>query len=154
MRYAILIATLYLILGALAFMVGVSNAASLVWDPTADGFLLLQYSQTESGPFTVIKEIPASPPSFPITEFGYYKITVPNGGPSSNVAHYSLDVESGDDARLDSLESRVSLLEKPVSVSNIMSKQLDANRIEIIGQACTSLKTTGTGLKRIVECVH
>jgi uncharacterized small protein (DUF1192 family) len=88
-----------------------AEAASLIWDPTADGFLLLQYSATESGPFTVLKEIPASPPSFPITEFGYYKLTVPNGGPSSNVARYSLDITSDKIAELD---ARIAALEDKI----------------------------------------
>jgi hypothetical protein len=131
-----------------------AQAASLVWDPTADGFLLLQYSKTETGPFEVLREIPAYPPSFPITEFGYYKLTVPNGGPSSNIARFFADVDTGWIDAVASLETRVKALESPVSVNNITAKQLDANKIEITGQACTSLKTTGTGLKRIVECLH
>jgi hypothetical protein len=137
------------------FLMTVSaQAASLVWDPTADGFLLLEYSTTETGPFTVLKEIPAYPPKYPIAEFGYYRLTVPNGGPSSNVARFFADVDTGWIDAVASLETRVKALESPVSVNNITAKQLDANKIEITGQACTSLKTTGTGLKRIVECLH
>jgi hypothetical protein len=143
-----------LILLFMLFLAAPVQAASIVWDPTADGFLLLQYSATEAGPFTVIKEIPANPPSFPITEFGYYKLTVPNGGPSSNVARYFADVETGWQDVVAALDTRVKALESPVSVTNITAKQIDANRIEITGQACTSLKTTGSGLKRIVECLH
>jgi hypothetical protein len=130
------------------------HAASIIWDPTADGFLLLEYSASEGGPFTVIKEIPAYPPSFPITEFGYYKLTVPNGGASSNVARYFADVDTGWQDVVAALDTRVKALESPVSVTNITAKQLDANKIEITGMACTSLKTTGSGLKRIVECLH
>jgi len=138
------------------------QAASLIWDDTADGFLLLQYSKTETGPFEVLREIPAYPPSFPITEFGYYKLTVPNGGPSTNVVRFSADVDSGWIGAVGELDKRVKVLEAgtvpapvPVpTVNNITAKQLDPNKIEITGQACTSLKTTGTGLKRIVECLH
>jgi hypothetical protein len=130
------------------------QAASLIWDDTADGFLLLEYSANEGGPFTPIKEIPAYPPSYPITEFGYYKLTVPNGGPSSNVARYFADVDTGWQDVVAALDTRVKALESPVSVTNITAKQLDANKIEVTGMACTSLKTTGSGLKRIVECLH
>jgi hypothetical protein len=131
-----------------------AQAASLVWDPTADGYLLLEYSQNETGPFTVLKEIPAYPPSVSITEFGYYRLAVANGGPVSNVARFFADVDTGWIDAVASLEARVKNLEAPVSVNNITAKQLDANKIEITGQACTSLKTTGSGLKRIVECLH
>jgi hypothetical protein len=130
------------------------QAALLVWDPTADGFLLLEYSQTETGPFTVLREIPANPPRYTITEFGYYRLHVPNGGPVSNVARFFTDVDTGWIDAVAALEARVKNLEAPVTVNNISAKQLDANKIEITGQACTSLKTTGTGLKRIVECLH
>jgi hypothetical protein len=138
----------------LVLSVSTVHAASLIWDPTADGFLLLEYSVTETGPFTVLREVPANPPKYPITEFGYYRLTVPNGGPSSNVARFFADVDTGWIDAVASLDARVKNLETPVSVNNITAKQLDANKIEITGQACTSLKTTGTGLKRIVECLH
>jgi hypothetical protein len=130
------------------------QAASIIWDDMADGFLLLEYSANEGGPFTVIKEIPAYPPRYPITEFGYYKLTAPNGGPSSNVARYFSDIDTGWQDVVAALDTRVKALESPVSVTNITAKQIDANRIEITGLACTKLATTGSGLKRIVECIH
>jgi hypothetical protein len=130
------------------------HAASIIWDPTADGFLLLEYSAAEGGPFTVIKEIPAYPPKYPITEFGYYKLTVPNGGPSSNVVRYFADVDTGWQDVVAALDTRVKILESPVSVTNMTAKQIDADHIEIIGNACTSLSTSGTGLKRIITCKH
>lgn len=39
--------------------------------------------------------------------------------------------------------------------ANLTIRMLDANRVEIIGKvgACRTLKTTGTGLKRIVTCL-
>jgi hypothetical protein len=40
------------------------------------------------------------------------------------------------------------------AVSNITSRQVDQDRIEITGTNCVSLRTSGTGLRRIVECVH
>lgn len=43
----------------------------------------------------------------------------------------------------------------PPPTNNLTVRALDANRVEITGKtgACRSLKTTGTGLKRIVTCV-
>ncbi len=134
------------------------SAASLIWDETANGFLLLQYSATEGGPFTVIKEVPASPPSFPITEFGYYKLTVPNGGPSSNVARYSADIETGLTDQVLALEARVAKLETapvPAPTSNFKVTVLDADHLEVVGLNCPlGLSTSGTGSKRIITCKH
>lgn len=42
----------------------------------------------------------------------------------------------------------------PAPTSNLTTRMIDADRIEIVGTGCTSLRTTGTGLRRIVECVH
>ena len=42
----------------------------------------------------------------------------------------------------------------PTPTSNLTTRQIDADRIEIVGGACLSLRTTGTGVRRIVECVH
>jgi hypothetical protein len=145
-----------LILLFLLLLASPVSAASLIWDPTADGFLLLQYSATESGPFTVLKEIPAYPPSFPITEFGYYKLTVPNGGPSSNVARYSADIETGLTDQVTALEARVTALETvpvPATTSNFKVTVLDADHLEIVGLNCPlGLSTSGTGTKRIITC--
>lgn len=130
-----------------------AQAASLEWDDTAEGTIAVEFSSSPDGPFTTIASIPAQPSQYPLTpgKFGFYRVSNVSG--SSNVVKFSLDIEAGEDARLDALETRVSLLEKPVAVTNITAKQLDANRIEVTGQACTSLKTTGTGLKRIIECI-
>jgi hypothetical protein len=69
-----------------------AHAANLEWDPTADGFLLLEYSTSATGPFEVLKEIPAYPPSYPLSTFGFYRIRVANGGPVSNTVQFSLAV--------------------------------------------------------------
>jgi hypothetical protein len=143
---------------ALALVASQAEAASLCWDPTADGFFSLTYSQFETGPFQVLKEVPANPPCIPIAEFGFYKITIPNGGPSSNVAHYSLDVETGWKGTVQALEARVKILETgsipAPTTGNITAKVLDANRIEVTGLNCAKLVTSGTGMKRVVTCVH
>jgi hypothetical protein len=129
-----------------------ASAASIIWDPTADGQFDVEFSETPTGPFQLeLRGVPANPPKYPLVtgKFGYYRLNTEGG--YSNVARYSLDVESD---KMAELEARITLLEKPVSVSNITAKQIDADHIEIIGNACTSLSTSGTGLKRIITCKH
>lgn len=56
------------------------------------------------------------------------------------------------------LEGRIASLEQaappPLPTTNITATQVDADRIEIRGLNCASLKTTGTGLRRVITCVH
>lgn len=55
------------------------------------------------------------------------------------------------------LTARVSALETaspPPPSENLKATTLNADQIEITGLNCTSLKTTGTGLKRVVTCLH
>jgi hypothetical protein len=134
-----------------------ADAASLFWDSPRTGNINVERADTEAGPFSFVATVSAEVPySLTPGAFGYYRIV--NGGIASNVVRYSLDINGNEiltalgsiDSRLGKLE--VALIPVPTT-NNITAKQLDANRIEIIGQACTSLKTTGTGLKRIVECV-
>lgn len=42
----------------------------------------------------------------------------------------------------------------PPPAGNLSSTVLNADQIEIAGLNCSSLKTSGTGLKRVVTCVH
>jgi hypothetical protein len=146
------------ILAALGIAIEAHAGANLCWDPTADGFFNLTYSQTETGPYQVLKEVPAYPNCISIAEFGFYKITVPNGGPSSNVAHFSLDVETGWQTTVAALEARVKALEGNTTpeptTGNITAKVLDADTVEIIGLNCVKLDTNGSGLKRTVKCLH
>lgn len=60
--------------------------------------------------------------------------------------------------QLTALTARVTALEQPapppvVSGINITATQLNANQIQIRGLACTSLRTSGTGLDRLITCV-
>lgn len=133
------------------------SAASIIWDQTIDGQLDVEFSETVTGPFALELRVPASPPKYPLVtgKFGYYRLNTEGG--YSNVARYSLDIES---SKITELESRIAALEAgsapvpPPTLNNMTFKFIDADHIEILGQACTTLKTTGSGLKRIVECVH
>jgi len=114
------------------------HAASLVWDQTADGTLHVEYSATCADPYSFVLAVPANPPRFALTpgKFGCYRLVLPEG-PTSNVARFFVDV----------------VAELP-STPNLSTKMLDADRLEIIGLNCSSLSTSGTGLKRIVTCKH
>jgi hypothetical protein len=140
-----------LILLLILLSVSPVSAASLIWDATADGELKLEFSTLADGPFVELRRIQASPPKSPLEpgKFGYYRLTVPDG-PSSNVALFSLDIETGLEARLTALEAKVAAL----PTGNLKVTVLDADRIEVVGMNCVSLTTSGTGLKRIVTCKH
>lgn len=56
--------------------------------------------------------------------------------------------------RVGVLESVPIVAPPPPATGNLSAKQIDADHVEVVGTNCVSLKTTGTGLKRIVECVH
>jgi hypothetical protein len=110
-----------------------AHAANLEWDNTADGTLEVEFRVTVNEPWILYKTIPAYPSSMPLTQFGYYRIHVPGTDHYSNEARFFTDVTGSD---------------------NLSVKALDADRLEIIGLNCASLKTTGRGLKRIMTCVH
>lgn len=42
----------------------------------------------------------------------------------------------------------------PAPTGNISASVLNVDQIEITGLNCSSLKTTGTGLRRVVTCIH
>jgi hypothetical protein len=110
-----------------------AHAANLEWDNTADGLLDVEFRVTVNEPWIVLKTIPAYPSSLPLTQFGYYRLRVPGTDHYSNEARYFADVVGSD---------------------NLSVKALDADRLEIIGLNCTSMSTTGRGLKRIITCKH
>jgi hypothetical protein len=145
------------ILLALLLMVGTADAASLFWDSPRTGTMNLERADAEAGPFAFVATISAEVPySLTPGAFGYYRIL--NGGIPSNVVRYSLDVNGNDVlTALGSIESKVDKLQVLIpapTVTNITAKQIDADHIEIIGNACTSLSTSGSGLKRIITCKH
>jgi hypothetical protein len=110
-----------------------AHAANLEWDNTADGMLDVEFRVTTAEPWIVLKTIPAYPASLPLAQFGYYRLRVPGTDHYSNEARYFVDVVGSD---------------------NLSVKALDADRLEITGLNCLSLKTTGYGLKRVIRCVR
>ena len=61
-------------------------------------------------------------------------------------------------ANLSALKARVTALEAsnvpPAPTNNLSVTILSPDSIQVDGLACTSLKTTGTGLRRLLTCVH
>lgn len=149
-------------------LTGSLEAASLYWDAPANGTLTVELGAAATGPFTVIATIPATPQRYALTpaRWGFYRIA--NASGVSNVVEYRADLEApGVTDRLDILEMKVGVIEMalggltnpvptpaPIPASNLTTWMIDADHVAIIGGNCRSLKTTGSGLKRVIECVH
>lgn len=141
-----------------------ANAASLQWESQpANGSIIVERADTPSGPFTMVATVPQGTTQFILTPgvWGHYRARTAAG--PSNTAQYSADLYSGGVlARLDLIEGRLHALEVPVSsppptpppTANITARQVDPDHIEVVGTTCTSVRTTGTGLRRLLECVH
>jgi hypothetical protein len=161
-----------------------AHAASLVWDAQpASGPLTIERGPSPTGPFTMVATVPQGTTTFILTPgaWGHYRVS--NAAGPSNTAQYSSDLYSlGVIDRLDALEARVAALEPrqdlttfvrdlaaldarvdvletpvvfpPPPAANISAVQNGVDRIDITGLNCLSLRTTGTGLRRTVECVH
>lgn len=137
-------------------------AATLVWDAQpSGGALIVEKRDTPTGPFTTVATLPQGTTQFILTPgaWGHYRVR--NSAGPSNTVQFSLDLYSaGVLDRLDTIEARLTVLEAtpivvepPAPTVNISARQVDANNIEIVGLHCTSLKTTGTGLRRNIQCV-
>ena len=153
--------TLGIILGL--FFVASAQAAELTWDQqTITSPLTVERSATQAGPFSAVATLPTGATSYILTPgaYGWYRVSN-SAGPSNSVL-FSADLYTGlVTDRLDALETRVTALESapvvttpPAPTGNISARQVDSDRIEVVGTNCTSLRTTGSGLRRIVECVH
>ena len=140
-----------------------AHAAELVWDAqTIASPLTVERSATQTGTYTTVATLPNGATRFILTPgaYGFYRVR--NSAGPSNSVQFSADLYTGlVTDRLTALETRVAALEAgpvivppPAPISNLTTRMIDADRIEIVGGACLSLRTTGTGLRRIVECVH
>ena len=149
---------------ALLFMLLITTpaqAAVLLWDTPTTGLITIERGVTETGPFEFVATLEVPPDrQFPLLSgnWGFYRIT--QAGASSNVVRFGLDLYTGTITdRLDALEARVNALAIPVVIpppvisSNLLTtRQIDSKHVELtcIG---TSMKTTGSGLRRVVECI-
>lgn len=152
---------IYLLL-CLMLLAAPVQAASLIWEaqtppPTT---LTVEKGIAVTGPFSLVATIPGSSISIMLTpgQWGFYRVR--NGAATSNVVQYSVDLYSaGIIDRLDILESKVAAFEiVPTPVTPVTptypltTRQIDPLHIELICVG-TSMRTTGSGLKRIVECI-
>lgn len=145
-----------------------AHAGTLIWDYAtvggvpASSTVTLERSAAYTGPFTTVAVIPSLPSTYilPPNSWGFYRIT--NAGGYSNIVQYSLDVTLDRVVldRISAMELRLAVLETPVvvvppvpAVSNFTTRNIDIDRIEIVGN-CLSMKTTGTGTTRVITCVH
>lgn len=139
------------------------QAAELVWDAQIiTSPLTVERSATQTGAYSTIATLPTGATRYILTPgaYGWYRVS--NSAGPSNAVQFSLDLYTGAVTdRLTALETRVTTLETvPVIVppvtpaSNLTVRDIDADHVEIVGTGCLSLRTTGSGLRRIVECVH
>lgn len=134
-------------------------AATLLWDSQpSTGPLTVERSPAATGPYAVLATVPAGTLTYVLTPgaYGWYRIGSAAG--PSNVVQFSLDLYTGGlEDRVTALEAQVAALSVPVVVTPpvtgpLTSRLLDATHLEItcIG---ASMRTTGSGLRRVVECV-
>jgi hypothetical protein len=146
-------------------------AAELLWEMPVAGPVIVEVGPAPTGPFVTVATVPEGVTRFLLTpgQWGHYRVR--NSAGPSNTAQYALDVYS------DTVTERLSIVEgqvtetvrwietidarllavpapTPEPVGNITVRLLDADRAEITGLNCASLRTTGSGLRRVVECVH
>jgi len=57
-------------------------------------------------------------------------------------------------AKLETVPTGIGAVETTTSTVNITARQVDSDHIEVVGTNCLSLRTTGSGLRRTVECVR
>lgn len=155
-----------------------SHAATLLWDnQTITSPLVVERSATETGLYETIATLPTGATSYILTPGAYGWYRVRNSAGPSNVVRFSADLYTGlVTDRLDALDIRATTLEvqvqtlatrlqilelgsvtappPPAPTSNISARQVDSDHVEVVGPNCVSLRTTGTGLRRVVECVH
>lgn len=141
----------------------------------------VQQSTTATGTFVPVATIPSMPATWPLPATAdnlWYRIA--NAGGVSNVVQYvatpvttvivgpagpagpqgiqGIQGPAGtpaDMTRVLALEQRVTKLETPTpTISNLSVVTVNPDQVTITGGNCLSLKTTGTGLQRIVTCVH
>ena len=136
------------------------QAATLTWDAqSVPSPLTVERSASMNGPFTMVATVPSGVTTFILTPgaWGWYRVT--NSAGVSNVVQFSLDLYTGGlEDRVTALEAQLAALPAPIVVTppvttNLLTtRQIDSTHVEL---ACvgTSMRTTGSGLRRVVECV-
>ena len=144
-----------------------AQAATLIWDAqTITSPLTVERSATQGGPYSVIATLPTGSTQYILTPGAYGWYRVGNIAGPSNVVQFSLDLYTGLvtdrlttlETELTTLQARVTTLEAgpvspPPSASYLTVRDLDATHVEIVCNGL-SMRTTGSGLRRVVECVR
>lgn len=144
-----------------------AHAATLTWDAqTITSPLTVERSATQGGPYSVIATLPTGATQYILTPgaYGWYRVS--NSAGPSNVVQFSLDLYTGLvtdrlttlETDLTTLRARVTTLEAgsaiPPSPSSYLTvRDIDATHVEITCNG-VSMRTTGSGLRRVVECVR
>lgn len=138
------------------------HAAELVWDAQAiTSPLIVERSATQTGTYTTVATLPTGATRFLLTPgaYGFYRVR--NSAGPSNSVQFSLDLYTGlVTDRLTALETRVTVLEAvpvivppPTPTSNLTTRQIDADHIEITCNGI-GITTSGSGTRRVLECRH
>ena len=137
-----------------------AHAATLVWDvQTVPSPLAVERSTAMSGPFATVATVPTGVTTYILTPgaWGWYRVT--NSAGISNVVQFSLDLYTGGlEDRVTALEAQLAALTVPGVITTpttthlLTTRQIDSTHVELTCVG-TSMKTTGSGLRRIVECI-
>lgn len=148
---------------AVLFLTVPAQAAELTWDQqTITSPLTVERSATLTGTYTTVATLPTGATSYILTPgaYGFYRVR--NSAGPSNSVQFSADLYTGlVTDRLTALETRVTALEAgpvvvpppPTPTSNLTTRQIDADHIEITCNGI-GISTTGSGTRRLMECRH
>lgn len=147
---------------AVLFLTVPAQAAELVWDAqTIASPLTVERSATQTGTYTTVATLPNGATRFILTPgaYGFYRVR--NSAGPSNSVQFSADLYTGlVTDRLTALETRVTALEAgpvivppPAPTSNLTTRMIDADRIEIVCNGI-GITTSGSGTRRLMECRH
>lgn len=154
---------------------GAAHADTWTWEYTAGEptpTVFFECGPTTAGPWTVLAEVPSFPASYAYTPTITTSCRVRNLAGVTNIVTRVVTATTTDltvtmrlsalETNLTTLQARVTTLEAgpvvvpppPAPSSNLTMRVIDADHVEIVGTNCLNLRTTGTGLRRIVECGH
>lgn len=137
------------------FLTTSAHALSLIWEYGGTGTVEIQRSVNPAGPWTTIATVPAGQLFYPLpaADGQWYRVNSAVG--ASNVVQHAPILTDIVSSTIQALEARLTALEAPPApLPNLSATPIDADHIEILGGNCVSLRTTGSGLRRVVECVH
>ena len=137
-----------------------AQAATLIWDAQAvPSTLTVERAASITGPFAMVSTVPSGSTTYILTPgaWGFYRVR--NSAGISNVVQFSLDLYTGGlEDRVTALEAQlaslaVPILVPPTTITNLLTtRQIDSTHVELVCVG-TSMRTSGSGLRRVVECL-